>query len=385
MVNIKAFARKLRFSATKKVQAARSGIGGETSRPGEGKKVPSRVQDPMPAQPSNPVGEPALSVDAPPIFFVVGRAKSGTSWLMRILDSHPEIMCKGEGRFFGRNFKQENLEEARKGKIQPSSLYRAILEAGYLRAWIERSVWTVGDDVEEHLENLTRLATSYFLAQRLAESGKRIVGDKTPFISKNMVAEIGRIHPQAKVLHIVRDGRDAAVSIVHHRWNNAEDKGGIYDLDRRELKKRDAYRENPEKFAKTGEGLFTEKLIEDIANGWRNQLNRARRDGHNLGANYTEVRYEDLLENPEEEVQRLLDFLGANDSSDSIVKGCIDSASFENWTKGRKRGEEDAASFFRKGVAGDWKSIFTERDKQIFKDVAGDLLIELGYEKDKDW
>lgn len=384
-MNIKAFARKLKFSATKKVEAAWRRIGGETSRPAVGKKTQYKAQSPGPARPSNPVGEPALSVDAPPIFFVVGRAKSGTSWLMRILDSHPEIMCKGEGRFFGRNFKQENLEEARKGKIQPSSLYRAILEAGYLKAWIERSVWTVGDNVEEHLENLTRLATSYFLAQRLAESGKRIVGDKTPFISKNMVAEIGRIHPQAKVVHIVRDGRDAAVSIVHHRWNNAGDKGGIYGLERRELEKRDAYREDPEKFVEAGESLFTEKLIEGMANGWRNQVTQARHNGHTLGANYMEVRYEDLLEKPEEEVQRLLDFLGADDSSDDIVKACIDSASFEKWTKGRKRGEEDAASFFRKGVAGDWKSIFTERDKQVFKDVAGDLLIELGYEKDKDW
>lgn len=32
-----------------------------------------------------------------PVFFVVGRAKSGTSWLRKLLDFHPEILCKGEG------------------------------------------------------------------------------------------------------------------------------------------------------------------------------------------------------------------------------------------------------------------------------------------------
>jgi len=37
-----------------------------------------------------------------PVFFIVGFAKSGTSWVARILDAHPEILCKGEGIFFGR-------------------------------------------------------------------------------------------------------------------------------------------------------------------------------------------------------------------------------------------------------------------------------------------
>ncbi|HWI45457.1 MAG TPA: hypothetical protein VNT12_04725, partial [Rubrobacter sp.] len=35
-----------------------------------------------------------------PVFFVTGVGKSGTSWLMRTLDGHPDILCKGEGRFF---------------------------------------------------------------------------------------------------------------------------------------------------------------------------------------------------------------------------------------------------------------------------------------------
>jgi hypothetical protein len=40
---------------------------------------------------------------------------------------------------------------------------------------------------------------------------------------------------------------------------------------------------------------------------------------------------------------------------------------------------------FRSGKTGEWMKHFTEEHKQIFKDVAGDLLIRLGYEKDKDW
>jgi hypothetical protein len=40
---------------------------------------------------------------------------------------------------------------------------------------------------------------------------------------------------------------------------------------------------------------------------------------------------------------------------------------------------------FRSGKTGEWKKYFTDEHKKIFKDVAGDLLIKLGYEKNNDW
>ncbi len=40
---------------------------------------------------------------------------------------------------------------------------------------------------------------------------------------------------------------------------------------------------------------------------------------------------------------------------------------------------------FRSGKTGGWKEYFTEAHKKLFKDVAGDLLVELGYEKNNDW
>jgi hypothetical protein len=40
---------------------------------------------------------------------------------------------------------------------------------------------------------------------------------------------------------------------------------------------------------------------------------------------------------------------------------------------------------FRKGHAGDWRNHFTEAHKRAFKEVAGDLLIWLGYEEDAGW
>jgi hypothetical protein len=102
-----------------------------------------------------------------------------------------------------------------------------------------------------------------------------------------------------------------------------------------------------------------------------------------LGPRYAEVRYEDLLVQPEREMERLFGFLGA-DASEGVVRRCVEAASFGRLSQGRKRGEE-AASFFRKGIAGDWKNVFTERDRAVFKDAAGDVLVALGYERDRDW
>jgi hypothetical protein len=319
-----------------------------------------------------------------PVFFLTGRAKSGTSWLMRILDSHPEVLCKGEGLFFGRDYTR-NKFDGEQVKIQRRSLYGVLADSEYLRTWIERSVWTQDDDAEEHLTNITSLATNYFLKKSLSETNKKFVGDKTPFTGTQFISEVAQICPHAKLIHIVRDGRDVAISSMHHIWNNAKHEGGIHDLTPAELETRDAYRADPQAFLKSGRSIFAGRHLAGTAKNWAEMVGRARQDGPQLlGENYAEVRYEDLLEHPEEEVGRLLRFLGA-DASDEAVRLCVEGGSFERWSKGRERGREDSRAFLRKGVAGDWRSVVTEEDKRVFKEAAGETLIELGYEKDDNW
>lgn len=317
-----------------------------------------------------------------PLFFVVGFAKSGTSWVVRTLDAHPEVLCKGEGIFFGRGAELGK----RRGLLTPTSLYGAIADSENLRAWMERSIWTRGDDADRHLTNLTRMAIGYFLREKLSASGKRIVGDKTPFVTEDCLEEIKAIFPEAKVVHVIRDGRDIAVSAMHHHWNHAKDAGGHLSTKPEEMVKRDAYRKDPEAFLASGESIFDEeRLRKGFAGGWNRMTARAVRDGPVLlGENYAEVRYEDLLERPAEEIGRLLRFLGADDGEQTVER-CVAATSFERLSKGRKRGEEDSSSFLRKGVAGDWRRVFTARDREVFKEDAGELLIELGYERDNDW
>ncbi len=332
------------------------------------------------------------SVESPPVFFVVGQGKSGTGWLVQLLGSHPEILCKGEGRFFGREIRRELPEgesaETARQKRQTGSLYNAIAESEYLRFWIERSVWTRDDDPDEQLNDLTRAAIELFLSRQLSGTGKRFVGDKTPLPNPEVVREISEVYPGARVIHMIRDGRDVAVSLMHHSWRKAVDQGGARWLESAEIEKREAYRENPRKFLESGKGIFTEARLRKIAENWRDRVGKTAKDGPALlGENYTEVRYEDLLRRPEEEARQLFEFLGA-ESDEETVRRCAESASFETLAGGRKQGQEEeplARTKYRKGIAGDWQNFFTDRERDIFKEVAGDLLIELGYEEDHDW
>ena len=294
-----------------------------------------------------------------PVFFVVGNQKSGTTWLMRMLDAHPEILCKGEGRFFGRSWRQKSLKQ--RDTMRPaSSLRYAFLDSEYLRLWVERSVWSRNDSADEHLDNLTRMAIDYFLGGELLKSGKRIVGDKSPLLTPETIREISAIYPEAKVIHIIRDGRDVAVSAAHHARNFGQ------------ARKRSGPNE-------TEGSVFQECRLEKLAAEWASRVGKTVEDGPELlGNNYTEVRYEDLLQGPETEVRRLLTFL-AVDSDEKTATRCLEAASFEKLSRGRKRGVEDPSSIFRTGIAGDWRHVFTREETDIFDREAGDLLARLGY------
>lgn len=343
---------------------------------------PGAASGPKKLRPPTSAGLPDFSGLDVPVFFITGRGRSGTTWLRTILNAHPEIMCWGEGRFFERGFKRKDFERWEMKDVPPISLYGAISESEHLRAWIESSPWTRDRDAEKLLAGLTRLAAAYFLSGRLSESGKKIVGDKTPFVKAEVMQEIAGIYPEAKVIHIVRDGRDTAVSLIHHMWNYPKAEGGIYRLKSEELRKRDSYRNGS--LVPPAESLFTSERLRKISTDWSTEVGKAIEDGRALlGGNYTEVRYEDLLQSLEKEVSHLLGFLGV-DVSEEVVRKCVHKSGFERGA-GRERGREDSSSRFRKGIAGDWRNVFTAEDRRIFKESAGDLLVKLGYEKDDDW
>src|SRR5215212_10723363 len=133
-----------------------------------------------------------------PVFFVTGLGKSGTRWLTKILDSHPEILCKGEGRFFSAGWHRADLDPEN-DRALASSLYYALDHSDHLRLWIERSVWSKDDEPVEHVKALLRLATDYFLTAQLSETDKMLVGDKSPLLDEEFMREVSEVYPEAKV------------------------------------------------------------------------------------------------------------------------------------------------------------------------------------------
>ena len=67
------------------------------------------------------------------------------------------------------------------------------------------------------------------------------------------------------------------------------------------------------------------------------------------------------------------------------VLGILHECDFRQRTKGRKPGEEDRGSHFRKGVRGDWLNHFNLEHLYAFKERYEDLLFQFGYESEPDW
>ena len=91
-----------------------------------------------------------------------------------------------------------------------------------------------------------------------------------------------------------------------------------------------------------GESIFEkETLRKSFAEGWNRMTVKAVKEGPVLfGENYPEVRYEDLLERPAEEIGRLLRFLGVDDG-EITVERCMEATSFE-----RLEGQEEGRGSF---------------------------------------
>lgn len=89
------------------------------------------------------------------------------------------------------------------------------------------------------------------------------------------------------------------------------------------------------------------------------------------------VKYESLLENANNELLALAEYLG-RDVSPNDINRIVEEHSFER-KSGRTRGEEDQHSFVRKGVSGDWVNYFNEESYAFFLDKVGDRIERLGY------
>jgi hypothetical protein len=298
-------------------------------------------------------------------FFIFGHARSGTTLLMRLVRLHPEVHCNYQAHFFTR---------------QP--LLKSLVNSPEAEEWLARKSnrWNQGRDLSPLV---LRAAADFVMERDAAREDKRIVGDKSPSstIHGQAVRDMHSVYPDAKLVYIVRDGRDALISerfrnfVEESKFLSAEDKRIIREL-----------RKDQTQFTNGTRSIFTETFLRRVTVGWVKNLQETDDEGHKLfGENYFSMRYEDLLNKPFFEVTKLWQFLGVTDITGSLVeavKNEMGSNPDEEW---QTRRNEDIASFLPKGQAGNWQRLFTERDKSLFKEIAGEMLIKWKYEQDLNW
>ncbi|HEX9388351.1 MAG TPA: sulfotransferase [Anaerolineales bacterium] len=298
-------------------------------------------------------------------FFIFGHARSGTTLLMRLVRLHPEVHCNYQAHFFTR---------------QP--LLKSLVNTPEAEEWLTRKSnrWNQGRDLSPLV---LRAAADFIMERDAVKEGKMIVGDKSPSstIHGQAVRDMHSIYPDAKLVYIVRDGRDVLISerfrnlVEESKFLKTEDKRIIEEL-----------RKDQTPFTNGTRSIFTETVIRRVAKGWVTNVQATEEEGKRLfGDHYCSLRYEDLLERPFEELTRLWEFLGVKKTDRSLeqkIKAEMESNPDEEWQAKRNEG---IASFLPKGHAGNWERLFTARDKSLFKEVAGEMLIKWNYEKDLNW
>lgn len=274
------------------------------------------------------------------LFFAGGQGKSGTTWVQLLLDAHPDISCGGEAHFF------DMLAPA----MQQAFLrYRHLLDDNN-KLFHELPGYSLPE--QPHAFAALRGAIVTAMMEQARGQSPRALGERTPANIENMDLA-WELFPQARMLHVVRDPRDVAVSLWHHGKRIQE--GG---------------------FVKQYGTI--DKLAVHLCKSWGSSMHHCEKLGAERPGQYLEVRYEDLLDNGPVALTRMLEFLEIAPDAETI-KQCLKATAFEKLSGGRGRGDEDADSHFRKGVSGDWHNHLQPETSREIRALAASQLERLGY------
>jgi LPS sulfotransferase NodH len=282
------------------------------------------------------VTEPLLksSRSTAPVF-VVGCPRSGTTYLYHLLLSAGNFaIYRTESQVF-------HMLEPRFGDLSVSENKKRLLAA-----WFNSRLFTAtGLDAQRVEEKMLRECRDggdflrIVMEEMALHQGVQRWADCTPD-HVLYLARIKQTIPNALVIQIIRDGRDVALSMEKQSWP----KQLPWDKTERRM----------------AGGLY-----------WEWMTCKGRRDGAQLGADYFEVRYEDLVSRPREVLAQLSAFIGQELDYDQIQKVAIGSVSKPNSSF---QGESSFVPVDR------WKKFYTSEQLAMFDGLVGETLEELGYQ-----
>lgn len=304
------------------------------------------------------------------IFFIGGSYRSGTTWLRDMLHAHREAFVLDEGWILN------DREHGAEHWLDEHATARWCA-TGH-NAWAER-IGTPADVARVMrrgaIEGVMRAAAA------TAHEGKRIraIGDKSTFYYLDRAAVLHGLFPDAHFIHVLRDGRDVAVSHCFYLFRFRQKEGPaqfdvLPEAGREHMER--AYR-----FHALGEGdpvpLFDEHTLRYFAGVWSACIAGAARARALYGERFMEVRYERLLEDAAGELAAVTAFLGIA-ADPATIGPIVERHRFEARAK-RPAGEAQPLEKTRKGVAGDWRQHFTGQDERVWMKAAGEAMRANGY------
>ncbi|MFQ5740207.1 MAG: sulfotransferase [Acidobacteriota bacterium] len=276
-----------------------------------------------------------------PYLFVVGCPRSGTTLLQRMLDNHPQLAVANDTHFIPRVIKR--LPTEANPTLTPDLVERVRSYHRFGRLGLSEPAFReAAAQARTYADFVSTLYREY-----AEKRGKPLAGEKTP----DYVRHLPRLHclfPRVKSLHIIRDGRDVALSTL--QW--AHEKKG------------------PGRLA-----LWKKEPVAVCALWWRWLVGTGRRDGKDLGPDhYSEVFYEKLVNQCEETLRRMTTFLKLPFAPEMLA--------FHRGKTRRKPGLSAKKAWLppTPGLR-DWRTQMKESDVELFEAIAGDLLSALGYER----
>ncbi len=269
--------------------------------------------------------------------FIIGAPRSGTTWLQAMIGAHPDVCTTAELMLF--NHYTALWVDAWNNQIR---LHRDGSIIGLPTVWTENEFYGfLRDFLKQIYEKVLALKPS-----------ATVILDKHPGYAQH-VEQIHRLLPDAKFIHLIRDGRDVAASMLaaSQQWGR----------------------------------LWAPKNTEKAAASWKTHTLEARKAKQYAGQ-YLEVRYEDLLVIGKPILESVFEFIGLPADPETI-EAIWEGHQFEKMKKQRTGASRFALpdGFFRQGRSGDWHSALSPMQRYLFHDTAGDLLTQLGYADQRWW
>ena len=267
----------------------------------------------------------------PPVL-VLGVRRSGTTLLRVMLDRHSELAIPDESYFV------PQLAHRHGERVDPERFLDDVRRLRTLREWGVDPA-----DVAARLRRGMPLGEAIGAVYEVyaAGRGKRRWGDKTPMYMQHLPL-LERLWPHARFVHLVRDGRDAALS-----------------------------------FLAMPDGVVTRtwahpRTAADFACQWATEVRAARALGRRVGPRYLEVRYEELVADPATELRRICEHVGLFFEAGMLeYAGAVEVSAKPHQQRLRQPPTP--------GVR-DWRAEMPRADAGAFEAIAGGVLAELRYE-----